>query len=65
MYKDRQDSKIERLNELRLSRKYGGDLPEFVFYEFGRWHDHSCCSDCCGCDDEYSKYLTLEQYMDA
>ena len=60
---DVQDAKVEHLNELRLAKHYEEMNPEGVYYAFGRWHDHSCCPDCCGCDDEYSQYLTLEEYM--
>ena len=60
---DRQDSKYEHLNELRLARKYAELFPEGVYFELGRWHDHSCCPDCCGCANEYYAYLTLEEWM--
>ena len=60
---DYQDAKVEHLKELKLGKKYEALFPEGVFYSFGRWHDHSCCPDCCGCDEEYSQFVTLEQYM--
>ena len=58
---DPQDERTEHLNELRLAKKYE-ETPEH-FYMYGRWHDHSCCPDCCGCADEYSVYLTLEEWL--
>ena len=60
---DYMDSSVEHLKELALARKYEDSVPDGVFYERGRWHDHSCCPDCCGCEDEYSFFLTLEEYM--
>ena len=59
---DYQDERIEHLNELRLSKKYETD-SDAIFYSFGMWHDHSCCPDCCGCDDIYSRFTTFEEYM--
>lgn len=60
---DYQDAKIEHLMELKLAAEYESRFPEGVFYSFGRWHDHTCCPDCCGCADEYSQFVTLEEYM--
>lgn len=61
---DYQDAKVEHLNELKLARKYDAlDLNGCFIDNAGRRHDHSCCPDCCGCDDEYSQYLTLEEWM--
>ena len=58
---DYRDAKIEHLKELALARKYAEDPG--IFFDRGRWHDHSCCPDCCGCDAEYSTYQTLDEYM--
>lgn len=60
---DYQDAKVEHLTELRLAKKYEESEDPNVFFEFGRWHDHTCCPDCCGCADEYSQFMTLEEYM--
>ena len=61
---DYQDAKIEHLSELGLAKKYDEAFPEGCFIDNrGRQHDHSCCPDCCGCDDDYAQYLTLEEYM--
>ena len=58
---DYQDAKIEHLKELALARRYAEEPG--IFFDGGRWHDHSCCPDCCGCDEEYSTYQTLDEYM--
>lgn len=60
---DWMDSKVERLSELGLALRYNDSEEQGVFFANGRLHDHSCCPDCCGCEDEYSQYQTLEEYM--
>lgn len=61
---DWMDEKVEHLKELSLAKKYEDKEVDGVFYERGRWHDHSCCPDCCGCEDEFSYPQSVEQYME-
>ena len=61
---DFQDAKVERLHELGLALKYEQVFPEGCFVDsLGRRHDHSCCPDCCGCEEEYSRFMTFEEWM--
>ena len=61
---DYQDAKVEHLSELKLAKQYDDIMDGCFIDSQGRRHDHSCCPDCCGCEDEYSRYMTLEEWME-